>query len=295
MSGDVHCRFVQGGDGTRIFVESVGDNDFAVVLLDGIGCDGFAWRYLQPWLETEMRVVHPHYRGHGRSGRPRDPRNLTIEWLADDCVDVLNTLEVDKCMVIGHSMGTQVALEVARRLPEKVAALVLLCGAAGRITQTFHGTDWLGRVMPVMMDGVERYAGAARALWSRVSPRFAYKIARLSGEIDGATIREEDFLAYWEHVNEMEPTTFMRLLHNAGVHDAGPFLGEIDVPTLVMAAEFDTFTPAEVVETMAKTIPGADWMLLPGASHAAPVEQPATIQLRIEKFWQERVKPTLSD
>ena len=61
-------RFVEAEDGTRLFVEERGEGDPAIVLTDGIGCDGFAWRYLVPRLSERHRVVHWHFRGHGRSG-----------------------------------------------------------------------------------------------------------------------------------------------------------------------------------------------------------------------------------
>ena len=41
------------------------------VLCDGLGCDGFVWKYLQPYLQQSHRVLRWHYRGHGRSGLPR--------------------------------------------------------------------------------------------------------------------------------------------------------------------------------------------------------------------------------
>ena len=74
--------FVEAADGTRLFYEVLGEGDPPVVLTDGIGCDGFAWRYLAPRLGKHHRVIHWHFRGHGRSGPPRDPDRLSIEDLA---------------------------------------------------------------------------------------------------------------------------------------------------------------------------------------------------------------------
>jgi pimeloyl-ACP methyl ester carboxylesterase len=187
-------------------------------------------------------------------------------------------------------MGTQVALETYRLAPERVRALVLLCGSYGKVTATFHGSDVLKQVLPAILDAVERRKGLARALWGRIPPKLAFHIARLSKEVDALSIREEDFRPYMEHVALMDPSLFLGMLRFAGEHTAEDLLERVDVPTLVISAERDTFTPPALAKHMADTIPGAELFVLRGASHAAPIEQPVAIQLRIDKFLRERVE-----
>jgi pimeloyl-ACP methyl ester carboxylesterase len=281
--------FATAGDGTRLFWGERGHGP-AIVLNDGIGCDGFAWKYLQPHLAADHRVIHWHYRAHGRSGLPVDSARIDLAAHARDLVSVLDALQVDKATLIGHSMGTQVSLETFRLAPSRVAGMVLMCGSYGKVTSTFHGSDVLKQVLPALLDAVERRRGLARALWGRIPAKFAFHIARLSKEVDGLAIREEDFRPYMEHVAAMEPSIFLAMLRHAGEHTAEDVLSRIDVPTLVVAAERDTFTPAALAEHMAEVIPDAEHFLLRGASHAAPIEQPVAIQLRIDKFLRERVE-----
>ncbi len=282
--------FVEAADGTRLFIGTRGDGDAVpVVLNDGIGCDGFVWRYLQPHLSKTRQVLHWHYRGHGRSGPPLDRSRFTVSGLAEDLLRVLDTESVEQAVLMGHSMGTQVTLEFYRRAPERVAAMVFLCGSYGRVTHTFHGTDILSQILPRIREGARRHQGLARAIWGRVPTSLAYRMARLSGEVDAVTIREEDFRRYWEHIAVMDPDVFLELLESAGEHTAEDLLEHIEAPCLVVAAEKDTFTPPELARTMAAAITGAEFFVIRGGSHAAPVEQPITVQLRIDKFLRERV------
>lgn len=281
--------FATAGDGTRLFYGVRGAGP-AVVLNDGIGCDGFAWKYLQPHLATDHRVVHWHYRAHGRSGLPVDPGRIDLPAHARDLLSVLDALEVERAVLVGHSMGTQVALETYRLAPERVAGLVLVCGSYGKVTATFHGSDMLKQVLPAILDAVERRKGLARALWGRLPSRLAFHIARLSKEVDALAIREEDFRPYMEHVSAMEPSIFLGMLRLAGEHTAEDLLARIAAPALVISAERDTFTPPALAQHMAEAIPGAELFVLRGASHAAPIEQPVAIQLRIDKFLRERVQ-----
>ena len=118
-----------------------------VLLCDGIGCDGYVWRYLRADLADRFGL-HPHYRGHGRTAPPRDPARVTIEDLADDVACVLDDALVDRAVLIGHSMGVQVALETYRRHPRRVAGLVLVCGAASHPLKTFRGSATLEEMLP---------------------------------------------------------------------------------------------------------------------------------------------------
>lgn len=285
--------FVEAEDGTRLFYGVRGSGPgVPAILNDGIGCDGFVWRYLQPHLAESRRVIHWHYRGHGRSGPPQDHGLLTIEGIARDLRLLMDRLDVPEAMLFGHSMGTQVELELYRLCPDRVRGMSLLCGSFGRVTHTFHGSDVLSQMLPGIRAVAKRHRGLARAIWGRVPTPLALRLAKLSGEVDSVTIREEDFRRYWEHIAVMDPDVFLQLLDAAGEHSAEDLLGEIAVPTLVFAAERDTFTPPELAEAMTQAIPGAELFILRGGSHAAPVEQPMTVQLRVDKFLAERVEGT---
>jgi pimeloyl-ACP methyl ester carboxylesterase len=282
-------QFIDATDGTRLFVEETGAGTPPVVLTDGIGCDGFVWRYLAPSLGESRRVVHWHFRGHGRSGPPADRNRLAIEDLATDLRTVCTALSVERPVIAAHSMGVQVALEYCRQHPDDVSGLILMCGTFGRITTTFHGTDLLDQVLPGLLRGTRLFPGVARAVWGRVPAALAFRVACAGRELDRDRIREDDFERYWEHSGLMDPEVFLPMLEAAGRHDAKGFLPDVRVPTLVVAAERDTFTPMSLADEMAQTIPGAELEVIDEASHAAPVEQPRRIAERVEEFLSARV------
>ena len=283
-------HFIDATDGTRLFVEEVGSGGPPLVLTDGIGCDGFVWRYLAPSLGANRRVVHWHFRGHGRSGPPVDRTRLTIEDLAEDLRTVRDALGLERPVIAAHSMGVQVALEYYRQNPDDVGGLVLMCGTFGKITTTFHGTDLLDQVLPSVLRGAELFPGIARAVWGRVPAALAFRVACAGRELDRDRIREEDFQWYWEHSALMDPDVFLRMLRAAGEHDAKELLPSVEAPTLVVAAERDTFTPMVLADEMAQAIPTAELEVVEEASHAAPVEQPRRIADRLEEFLSTRVR-----
>lgn len=259
-------------------------NSVTTLFTDGILCDGFIYRYLWEDLARVSDVAHWHFRGHGRSSAPAVRRNVDVHHHAGDLNAVRAALAHPDVVLVGHSFGTQVALEAYRQRPERVRALILLCGADGRITYTFKGSDQLALSLPKFAGFVARHPKLTRALLSRMPGKVATYIARFTGDVDARTLQPVDMHAYFEHLSTLDPELMLEMVRLAGEYSAREWLSEIDVPVLVVAGERDTFIPPEVSEAMASQLPGATFCTIPGATHVAPIEHPEVLTLRVEKF-----------
>jgi len=282
---------VTAEDGTRLFLrwmprhgESSEGGRSRVLFCDGILCDGFIWKYLWSDVANVADVAHWHYRGHGRSGAPVDPARIDIAAHATDLRSVRQHLGDPPCVVIGHSMGTQVALEAWHLYPEKIKGLVLVCGSYGKVTQTFRGVPILDAILPKVMDIVDKQPDLVRAIWSRIPPEMAFKAALLARDVDPDRVRGEDMIPYIKHMTHVDFPMFLRMLRAAGEHSAEEYLAKIDVPVLIVAGEKDTFTPASLSHFMAEQIPKAELLMLQGGTHVAPIEQPELVAERIKAF-----------
>jgi len=269
---------VASSDGSSIYWESWAPAGAAraptVVFSDGIGCDGYVWKYVRRALADRFRIVHWHYRGHGRSPPPRERSRVAIADLADDLAAVLDDAGVDAAILFGHSMGVQVSLETARRHPARVRALGLFCGAAEHPLRTFRGSAALERLLP----RVRALVGRAPRLVSRVSravvpTRLAYALARQM-EVNGLLLEERDFMPYLHGLSRVDPVLFLDMLAEAGKHSAVDLLPTLAVPLLVVAGSRDGFTPPELSAAMAAAAPHATLVMVDGGSHTAPLERP---------------------
>jgi len=276
---DVHVGYAVARDGSPIYYRSFGKDSDAtpVVLSDGIGCDGYVWKYLERALGEERRVVHWHYRGHGRTPEPRDRRRVAMADLADDLAAVLDAARLDRAVLAGHSMGVQVCLEAFRRHHDRVAGLALLCGSYGNPLRTFHNRRTLEAALPWISFAVNRAPRLIGGVWRNLVPtRLAYAIAaRL--EINGELVRLEDFMPYLEHIAGVDLPLFLEMLGHAGRHSAREILPTVDVPTLIVAGDRDNFTPFALSEEMHRMIPGAELLVVEGGSHTAPIERPQLV------------------
>jgi pimeloyl-ACP methyl ester carboxylesterase len=186
-------------------------------------------------------------------------------------------------------MGCQVALETFRLRRDKVRAMVLICGASGRITHTFKGKDTLAQILPTLIDTVDKHPEIARAVWSRVPPEIAARIALATGEVDAATVDLQDLLPYMKHMVDVDLPMFLRMLRSAGEHSAADLLPSIDVPVLLFAGDRDSFTPPRYAEAMAAALPNAELVMIPGGTHVVPIERKELVAERVELFLRERV------
>jgi pimeloyl-ACP methyl ester carboxylesterase len=262
----------------------VGQGAPALVCCDGIGCDGFAWKYLVRDFAQSHRIVRWHYRGHGRSGVPKDRARVGFDDISADLQAVIQATGTKEAVLLGHSMGVQVALEYHRRHPENVVALALICGSHGLPLDTFHDSKALKIILPALIDAAEHYPQAMSLIWRMLAGgELAYQVATHL-EVNGRLIRRDDFAPYFTHLSAMDPRLFLGMLKHASEHTAYDHLPNIRVPTLIVAGTADTFTPYWLSEEMHDRIPGAEMLTVPGGTHVAPIEQPELITLRLEKF-----------
>jgi pimeloyl-ACP methyl ester carboxylesterase len=277
-------RFTTAPGGPRIAWTSRGRGGPAVVLTDGIGCAGYIWARLAPDLARTRRVLHWNYRGHGRSDPPRDLADSTVEGCVDDLLAVLDAAGEERAVLVGHSMGVQIALEAHRRAPERVVGLVLVCGAPGRLLDDFHDSGLLRVGFPYARAFFERWPTAAAAVFRTVVRSEIAMEYALAFEVDRQRIRPRDLRRYFDDLSNVDPGVFVRLLESAEAHDASDHLPDVHVPTLVVAGERDGFTPMRLSLGMAEAIPGSELVVLSGGTHAGPIEQPALVSRRVRAF-----------
>lgn len=281
---------VAPSDGSPLFYESWGERGRAtpVLLCDGIGCDGYVWRHLRHDLDDRF-CVHSHYRGHGRTPLPHDPARVTIEDLADDSACVLDDARVDAAVIIGHSMGVQVALETYRRHRSRVAGLVLVCGAPSHPLRTFRGSAVLEDWLPTIQKWIQKMPGVINRVTRTVLPtRLAYEVASRF-EIRRELIEPGDFMPYLEGMARIDARLFVAMLAAAGRHSAEDLLPAVTAPTLVVAGGRDGFTPPERSRAIAAAVPHAELLEIPNASHTAPIEHPHLVNSTVRDFLARRI------
>ena len=285
-------------DGTRIAWRISGrEGGPTVVLSNGIGCDRVFFRYLIRDLAGPYRVIAWDYRGHGDSGLPKDRSLLTIDALIQDLRAVMDATKTDHAILAGFSLGVQLHFEFYARYPERVRALIALCGAYEHPVRTLKRIGPLVEsVLPLARLLAHRYPRLTGAVWSAVLTNpLAFSMASLTGMLDAESMSREDFNRLRTHFAALDLDLFARMASYMNEHTAVSVLPRIKVPALVVAGDQDTFTPIAISRRMHARIPDAEWCLVPGGTHASLLEQPALIDGRVADFLDQHFPQEAAD
>ncbi len=282
--------FVQSHDGTWLAVYSIGDKKKPpIVLSNGLGGNIIAWRHLIEYFKPGFRIISWDYRGLYRSGKPRDPDAFTMQDHCKDLDAVLKSEGIDQALFIGWSMGVQLNFEYYRLHPERFAGLIQINGAYARPMDTVMGTHMLSRLTPFVVGFFRQTLPRLQFVVPSVTKNgrlvHAMKLTGfLAGSLDEQIFQDlaSDFLM-------LDFDIYGKIFKHLADHDASDVLEKITCPVLLMSGDKDLFTPTVLARKMAERIPNAELLVIKGGSHYAPVEFPELVNLRIEKFINERL------
>jgi pimeloyl-ACP methyl ester carboxylesterase len=113
---------VRAGDGLNLVCDARGKGDIALVFLHGWCGDREYWKDQVDAFAADYRVVTLDQAGHGESGKER--KQWSISSLAQDVESVAKALDLNRMIIVGHSMGGPVGLIAAKRMPGKVIGVV---------------------------------------------------------------------------------------------------------------------------------------------------------------------------
>jgi pimeloyl-ACP methyl ester carboxylesterase len=251
MNLSVNGRDVFAATGGREFDKSLP----AVVLIHGAGFDHSAWALHSRWFAHHgFAVLAPDLPGHGRS---QGPALKSIAEMADWTAALLDAAGAASAHLIGHSMGSLIALETVARHPAKVSALGLI-GTAATMTV---GPDLLKAAEANDHDAIDMVS-----IWG----------LGFDAEIGGSLAP-----GMWMHgaaqrvLQRCAPgVLFADLAACNSYQDALAAAGKVTVPTTLILGEKDMMTPAKAGKALASAIPHARTVVLRGAGHMMMSERP---------------------
>jgi proline iminopeptidase len=233
-------------------------------------------------LADQFTLVFYDHRGNGRSTGA--PSSMTWENLTADADALRQRLGFERWAVLGHSFGGHVALEYALRYPDRLSHLVLLDTGGDSHWSRQNALELLAErgYSPKKVALVRRWFNgelAPREWWPiflRISSAYSY-------DTSPWPILRYMLSGGWRFKPRPEALIFSgrHLLPGWTVMDR---LGEITVPTLVMAGRHDFLFPPECQRELAAGIPGARLRIVERAGHSPDLEQPAEVMQAVSDF-----------
>jgi 3-oxoadipate enol-lactonase len=232
-----------------------------IVLIHGLGASLHVWYGVLENLALHHHVVALDLRGHGRSGGQDGP--LSVRGWAQDVEALLGALELPAVTLVGHSLGSLVAQQLAVSQPEAVDHLVMIGG--------------ISYFEPPMKDAYEQRAKLVEAdgldalvddwLPGALAPRTAAQLPQLAGLLRDLFLRND-------------PDSYARACR-AMAKAPAVNRESIGQPTLLMVGDHDRSTPVAMTEELHRDIPVSTVRVIAGAAHWATLEQPDAIAAAI--------------
>ena len=241
-------------DGVKIYWEEHGSGP-PLLLIMGLGYTLDMWNRALPALAERYRTIVFDNRGVGRSDVPPGP--YSIRAMAADASSVMDAAGIDKAHVFGVSMGGMIAQEFALQYPERVRSLVLGCTACGGPKAVAAAPGVFQTLMArATMTPEEAIRAMIPFIYDEATPRERIEEdleirRRTLASVEGYTGQVQAIIG-WQSYNR---------------------LSQITAPTLVIHGESDKLVPPENGRLIAETIPGAELVMLPKASHIFVTDQ----------------------
>jgi 3-oxoadipate enol-lactonase len=275
---DLEQRHLTVGDGTRIGYQVTGGQGApAVVLANGLGGTVVAFRHLIAPL-ADHRVLSWDYRGLYTSSAPADPTANTVAHQVGDLVALLDHERIDRAVIVGWSMGVQVAFELCRAHQDRVAGLFAVNGTSGKAFHTVMGSRVVHRVIPVLL----RIIRAQSQLAGRLARVVAGSDALIAAMKRFGLVSDRIDMEVFRHVaagfRTIDWRIYSDLLSRLDEHDAADVLPSVRVPTTIVTGDRDLMTPPVTAERIHRAIRGSRLVVIEGGTHYTPVEFPAVLQ-----------------
>ena len=240
-----------------------------VLLLHGFPLDRTMWASQRSTLGALYRVIAPDLRGHGESAVPGGI--YPVADMAQDVVELLDALRVNEpVVVVGHSMGGYLALDMAVRHPKRLRGMVLVNSRAG------GDPPATAQVREELARQVEASGDAEAVVASMLGKLFAPSSYERHAVVVGQ-VRDQ--------MRRTAPTGVAGTLRGLATRpDRTADLGRISVPSLVVVGAEDQMIPPAESRALAESLPNARLVEVPGAGHMAPVEEPAAVNAALLEF-----------
>ncbi len=237
-----------------IFIDDGGTGGIPVLFVHSFGGSTEHWREQLAHLRKTRRAIAMDLRGHGKTPAPLDS-NYSVEALATDIEKVIDSLDLERVILVGHSMGGSAAISYAGKYPNRVAALVLE-GAPGTISAAESK-----KIMASLKS--DQYDMVMEAYMSRLlkSASPATKNLERAG------------------MNKLSKPVTIKMIQALFDYDPVPVLQKFPGPSIIISPGAETQPTA-----LFRSFPKIPHKVVPGTSHWIHLDKPADFNAILDAF-----------
>lgn len=251
----------------NLHYETTGNGE-PILFLHGLGSSGLDWEPQYKELEKKYKCILPDLRGHGKTDKPNG--SYSIAGMANDVIELIESLHFTSVHLVGISMGGAVAFQIAHTRPKLVKSMVIINSVSDWRMKTIGERFKLGqRKLIVRLMGMRKMG---EVLARRLFPKPKHNLIR------------QDFIEKWA---TNDTSAYLKSL-NALVDWflSANDLKQMNMQTLFLVSDLD-YSPIAKKEKIASLIPNAKVEIIEDARHAVTVEYPEIVNKHLLAFFNQ--------
>jgi sigma-B regulation protein RsbQ len=243
-----------------------------VIFAHGFGCSQEMWRHVTPGFEDDYAVVLFDHVGAGASDRTAYDRSKydSLHGYAEDVLEILDTLDLQDVVFVGHSVSAMVGVLAAVREPSRFGALVLV----GPSPRYLNDGDYVGGFEQPDIDSLLDNLDANYLGWS----------AAMAPVIMGNSDRPELAAELTSSFCSTDPSIASHFARVTFLSDNRRDLARVTTPTLVLQCTDDAIAPLSVGDYVHRSIPGSELVVLSSRGHCPNLSDPGRLVEAITSY-----------
>lgn len=275
-------------DGQVIFTERnfvIPPTEPVLFFIYGLVCSNHHWKEQIPYFEKKGHpILLCDLRGHYNSSPLVSYDTLSIKRIVQDLHQVLSSLAIKKTVLLGHSMGVNLSLELALRYPELVEAMVLICGPVSPIQKIFLHGKTMTYAFPLIKKLFLKSPESFEYLWQRVEKNPVVNHLIMQSGFNPKHVDKQFIEIYLRKIALLGPQLFFRLFEEMMKHDCLAIASQIKTSALVVSGAKDKVIPPYLQNQLSSELSEGELYTMLEGSHVPQVDRPVLINERIEIF-----------
>lgn len=244
-------------------VTITGDGEIPIMFAHGFGCDQNMWRFITPAFKDNFKIILFDYVGSGNSdiSAYKSERYRTLDGYAQDILEVIDALELDEVIFVGHSVSSIIGALASIKEPQKFKHLVMIGPSPCYLNDPpeYYGGYDRSTIEELLQLMEKNYIG-----WAEF---FAPEVMKNEDEPKLTEELEESFCSTDPVIaHEFAKATFLA--------DNREDLSDINVPALIIQCENDSIAPLRIGKYVHSQIKDSTLEVLPANGHCPHMSDP---------------------
>ena len=256
-----------------------------IVFNYGLVCSNHHWKYQIEYFDRRGYQILIHdYRGHFQSTGKHDVKKITFPQMAKDIKDLCDFLGIDKAYMLGHSMGVNITLQIAKDYPDLVQGMVLISGTFMAVNDIMFDSNVMEFITPFCVAGLEKYPSFVNKIWTASGMNPIVRNIIHSTGFNKAQVSKEFIEIYLNRVGQLGPELFFQLFNEMTKQNISASLERMEIPALIIGGQKDNVIPNHLQRTLASLLPQSETYFLTSGSHVPQADFPDLLNERMDLF-----------